>query len=243
VIPVRWLLALCFTASVSAQSVQVWQAREPEPQAAPEVEEDASSAAAATPSPANHTDDEAASLRKSNEGVTQMGLEIDQNLLKLQAALNNGVSTADILRDKKMRETLKLAFKNNPMTQMPREELRPMLEAQLKGSPWEKVTQRFPKILDFFMDFMRHPSALSSLIGILDRPRAMKNCGIASLVSMVLIILLRQKVIGPRTRFFKRLGLQLFFSTLFLSVSGMIFWFTFHEEFDPTWGVFKQTFL
>ncbi len=255
----RWLLAFCLAAHAGAQTVQVWEAREPEPEVAPVAadaeggEEQAPAArpalAASPDAPANAVDadealvDEVADLRKNTGGVQELGMEIDQNLLALQGAMDKGLSTADILRDKKMRETLKKAFQNNPMAKLPREELKPMLLAQIKGSPWEGVVGRFPKVLDFFMDFMRHPTAISSLVGILDRPRALKNCGIASLVSMVLIILLRKKVIGPRTKFFKRMGLQLMFSALFMSVSGAIFWLTFKEEIGPTWGVFRQTFL
>lgn len=175
--------------------------------------------------------------------VGQLGLEIDQNLLSIQGALDKGATAGDILQDPKLRKNLMKAFENNPMSQMPRDVLKPTLAGHLEKNPLGALTKRFPKMLDFMVDFMRHPRAISQMVKILDRPKSLRNCGIASLLLMLMFYLIKRKVIAEDMGFIKRNLIGLCFSLAFMTSSGLVLWLTFQEELAPTLEVFQQTFL
>ncbi len=185
----------------------------------------------------------AAREKQAKTSVGAVGQQIDQDLLALQGAMSKGASALDILRDKKMRQSFINAFQNNPMAQLPREAVRPMLAEQLKKTPWGKVADRFPKFLDFMVDFMRDPRAVPQLVKMLDRTVAMRNCGIASIVLWILLLVVRKKVQGRRASFFRKLGYQLVFSLAFFAGSLAIFWATFEQELGPTVAIARAAFL
>jgi hypothetical protein len=175
--------------------------------------------------------------------VGERGPDIDQNLMALQGALDNGASTADILQSPALRKNLIRAFENNPMSQMPRDVLRTTLAGNLEKNPLGKLTKHFPRILDFMVDFMRHPRAISQLVKVLDRPRAMRNCGIASILLMLVFYLTKRKTISDDMSFLKRNLVGLCFSLAFMSTTGLLFWVTFQDELAPALEVFRATFL
>lgn len=165
----------------------------------------------------------------------------NQELFELQAALNEGKSAMDLIRDPVLRKKLIKAYEVNPMSQMPKEALREMLVDQIQGSPLGTVTKQFPFILNFLVNFMHHPTALGQTVKIMDRPDDLKMCGFVSIVLMVLIIFLRRGFLKDDPPIGKVIGVKLVSSLIFISASMGFLYFTFLDELDPVIEVFKQS--
>jgi hypothetical protein len=175
--------------------------------------------------------------------VGKLGQDIDENLLALQGAMGKGMSAADIIGDRALRKSLVKMFENNPMSQMPPEQLRPMLTEHFEKNQMGGLTKKFPKIIDFMVNFIRHPRAAAQLVQVLDRPQALRKCGVTTLILMAVFFILKRKTISDRMSFFKRQFISLGFSLAFISCAGLFVWFTFQKELAPTLEVFQKTFL
>lgn len=240
--------ALLLSSVVYAQgSVQVWSDRTSELPAA-KVE----NAAQGTPSPAlpadapaevldSHHVNEVEALREkaAKDPTAKLGVEIDRNLLELQAALDGGASSFDILNNPKLRQNLIKAFESNPMKDVPPAQL----EAALKKSEARGLFERFPALMKFMVNFMRHPTALAQLVKSLERREAWRNCLAASLTLMVLLFFLKHKLMTDKTPWWKKTLYSLGNSVFFFCCSLSIALFVFSEELGPTIDVIKQTFF
>jgi hypothetical protein len=177
--------------------------------------------------------------KKQDEAGDPIGQ--NQELFELQAALNEGKSPMDIIKDPALRKKLIKAYEINPMSQMPKEALREMLVDQIQGSPLGTLTKQFPIILNFLVNFMHHPTALGQAVKILDRPDDLRLCGFVSLVLMVLIYFLRRGFLKDDPPIGKVIGVKLVSSLIFLTLSFGFLYFTFLDELDPLIEVFKQS--
>jgi hypothetical protein len=177
--------------------------------------------------------------KKQDEAGDPIGQ--NQELFELQAALNEGKSPMDIIKDPVLRKKLIKAYEINPMSQMPKEALRDMLVDQIQGSPLGTLTKQFPIILNFLVNFMHHPTALGQAVKILDRPDDLRLCGFVSLVLMVLIYFLRRGFLKDDPPIGKVIGVKLVSSLIFLTLSFGFLYFTFLDELDPLIEVIKQS--
>jgi len=175
--------------------------------------------------------------------VDELGIAIDKNLLDLQSELNSGKSSLDILNDPALRAKLIKAYENNPMSQLPKEQLRPLVEQQIQQTPLKGVTKTFPKVLDFIVNLMHDPKALGQLVKMLNRPDDLKMCGYVSLALFIFIFALRKVLIRPKTRGLQRIGITLATSVLLFGGSLGYLWATFHEELGPAVRVVGETFF
>ena len=181
--------------------------------------------------------------QQESKAEAESGPQLNPHLLELQAALQGGRSSMDILQDPQLRKKLIAAYQNNPMVHVPREMLKEMLTEQMNKTPLAGVIKQFPKLLDFLVDFMRHPKALGQSVKILDRMDDLKRCGYVSIGLMILVFILRKKLITKRTAFMKKIGISLSTSALLLGGSLGYLWYSFSEELAPGLEVFKQTFF
>lgn len=180
---------------------------------------------------------------KPNEkkGEAENVLGQNQELFELQAALNEGKSPMDIIKDPELRKKLIKAYEVNPMSQMPKEALREMLVDQIQGSPLGTVSKQFPFVLNFLVNFMHHPSALGQAVKILDRPDDLRMCGFVSIVLMVLIYFIRKGLLKDDPPIGKVIGVKLVSSLIFLTLSFGFLYFTFLDELDPLIEVIQQS--
>lgn len=184
----------------------------------------------------NVEEDKPKKKNKAEDPIAQ-----NQELFELQAALNEGKSPMDIIKDPLLRKKLIKAYEINPMSQMPKEALREMLVDQIQGSPLGTLTKQFPFILNFLVNFMHHPTALGQAVKILDRPDDLRMCGFVSLVLMVLIYFIRRGFLKDEPPIGKVIGVKLLSSLIFLSLSLGFLYFTFLDELDPLLEVIKQS--
>ena len=178
---------------------------------------------------------------KEKKAEAENVLGQNQELFELQAALNEGKSPMDIIKDPVLRKKLIKAYEVNPMSQMPKEALREMLVDQIQGSPLGTVSKQFPFVLNFLVNFMHHPTALGQAVKILDRPDDLRMCGFVSLVLMVLIYFIRRGFLKDEPPIGKVIGVKLLSSLIFLSLSVGFLYFTFLDELDPLIEVIKQS--
>lgn len=188
-------------------------------------------------------DDEAKARQDAPVETEELGLAINKDLLELQAALQGGKTTLDLVNDPVLRKKLISAYQNNPMANLPRDVLKGVLEEQIQKTPIKGLVRAFPKLLDFLVDLMHHPRAMGQAVKVLDRLDDLKTCGYVSLALMVLVFILRKTLITKKTRFMKRVFIGLGTSMLMIGGSLGFLWYSFHEEFGPTMEVFKKTFL
>ncbi len=178
---------------------------------------------------------------EDKEAEAEDVLAQNQELFELQAALNEGKSPMDIIKDPVLRKKLIKAYEINPMSQMPKEALREMLVEQIQGGPLGTLTKQFPFVLNFLVNFMHHPTALGQSVKILDRPDDLRTCGFVSIVLMVLIYFIRRGFLKDDPPIGKVIGVKLFSSLIFLSLSFGFLYFTFLDELDPLIEVIKQS--
>ncbi len=188
-------------------------------------------------------DDEAKATQEAPLENEQLGLAINKDLLELQAALQGGKSSLDIIQDPVLRQKLINAYQTNPMAAMPKEMLRGVVEEQIHKTPLSGLVNAFPKMLDFLVNLMQHPKAMGQMVKILNRTDDLKICGYVSIALMILVFVLRKTLIKKRTRFMKRVYIGFSTSVLMLGGSLGFLWFSFREELGPTLDVFKTTFF
>lgn len=229
------LLTLLVSTPLLAQgNVQVWDARTEElPEEVPPPPEETIEAVASP--------EEAEDVRKqANEAATtKLGEDIDQNLVQLQAAMDKGVTAFDVAQDSKLRNLVIKTFDNNPLAKLTPEQI----HKNILSSSLAPVFYRYPKLLDFMTNFLRHPKAFADLMRSLNRTEAWRNCFIASLILMVLVFFLKRRVIKPKFPWWKKFAYSACFSLAFMLISTSMMLITFSEEFAPTWDVISQTFF
>lgn len=188
-------------------------------------------------------DDEARARQDDDAETEQLGLAINKDLLELQAALQGGKSSLDILNDPVLRKKLIAAYQTNPMAALPKDVLRGVIEEQVQKTPLKGVVKAFPKVLDFLVNLLHHPKAMGQAVKVLERTDDLRTCGYVSIGLMVFVFFLRRYLVTKRTRFMKRVFIG--FSTSVLMIGGSLgfLWLSFREELGPTLEVFKTTFL
>lgn len=188
-------------------------------------------------------DDEAKANQDEPLETEELGLAINKDLLELQAALQGGKSSLDILNDPVLRKKLIAAYQTNPMASLPKEVLRGVVEEQVQKTPLKGLVKAFPKILDFLVNLLHHPKAMGQAVKVLERTDDLRTCGYVSIGLMIFVFFLRRYLVTKRTRFFKKVFIGFSTSMLMLGGSLGFLWFSFHEELGPTLDVFKTTFL
>ena len=188
-------------------------------------------------------DDEARARQDDPEETEGLGLAINKDLLELQAALEGGKSSLDILNDPVLRKKLIAAYQTNPMASLPIEVLRGVVEEQVQKTPLKGLVKAFPKILDFLVNLLHHPKAMGQAVKVLERTDDLRTCGYVSIGLMIFVFFLRRYLVTKRTRFFKKVFIGFSTSMLMLGGSLGFLWFSFREELGPTLDVFKTTFL
>lgn len=178
-------------------------------------------------------------LRKNaaKDPNAMLGQEIDKNLIELQAAINGDVSAFSILRDPKMRESLRKIFENNPLQIVPDS----ILKENLEKSNFAGVFKKFPILMSFMTNFMKHPTAFSQLLKILDRRESVRTCGIISVLLLILLIYLKRKLISPKIVWRRRFLISQWFNVIGIFTLLIIYSATFSKELAPTYQVIKQT--
>jgi hypothetical protein len=171
------------------------------------------------------------------------GPALSKDLMDIQAELQAGKTSMDLLQDPKLRKKLIAAYQNNPMSLMPIEMLHEAVGSQVKKTQIGFVFERFPKLLNFLVNFMHHPKALGQAVKILDRTDDLKFCGYVSIVLFIFTFFLRKKLITEDTKFFNKIFIKLVMSVGFMAASMGYLYISFQEELSPAVDVFKKTFF
>lgn len=180
---------------------------------------------------------------EQSEDENKPALTVSQDLLDIQAELQKGRSALDLIKDDKLRAKLIRAYEKNPMQEMPREMLKNVLDAQLNANSAGKMIKGLPKMLDFMVDFMRHPTAIASALKMFNRMDDLRTCGIISVCLFAIVVFLRTRVVREEMPFVKKMILKLGFSLGFIAGSFGTFYLNFSEEIGPALEVLRKTYF
>lgn len=142
---------------------------------------------------------------------------------------------------KNLQEQMQQMIKENPLALMDRSSLKSLIESRLEGKPAAKFFKSNPKILDFFVDWMRDKKALPSLFNMINKPDKMKKFSYLFIAVFVMSFILNfmNSRGGLIRKIFTKIAITL--SAILINIAG--FYFLFTEELSPTIDIFKQTFF
>jgi hypothetical protein len=135
-----------------------------------------------------------------------------------------------------MQKTLRAGLLNK----LPAEEVRKMILEKVKGSHLEGVLSRFPKLLEFCVEMLRDKEALSGLMGIMIRKDDMKTYGYIWLGIFLFGLFLKNRIIKPQWRFFKRFRYSMSVNAVLSMISLYVFYSFFAQELAPTISIFSK---
>jgi len=142
--------------------------------------------------------------------------------------------TAAALLDERILAILQTTLKERPVASMSRDKVRALIIKRSTGSKSGNLFEKFPKLLDFAVDFVRDEKAIPGLLGILTRKEDLKSYGYIWLVIFIFGLFVKSRVIKPKWAFKKRLLYSISFSLVLSSASLYIFYSLFSEELSPT---------
>lgn len=138
--------------------------------------------------------------------------------------------SAAALWDDRVLEILQRTLKERPASSLSEEQLRALILESKVGS----VLAKFPRVLNFAVNFVRDEKALPGLLGILSRKDDLKSYGYIWLVIFIFGLFIKSRVIKPKWAFKKRFIYSISFSLFLSSASLFIFYSLFSEELKPT---------
>jgi hypothetical protein len=151
--------------------------------------------------------------------------------------------TAAALLDDKVLAILQRTLKERPVATLPIEKVKVMILENSKGSILADLFERFPRTLNFVVDFVRDEKALPGLLDILLRKDDLKSYGYIWLVIFIFGLYVKSRVIKPKWVFKKRFLYSLSFSLVLSSISLYLFYSLFSEEITPSLSVLVRNFL
>lgn len=225
------LLYFLISLSVFGQgNVEIYQAREPEPQ--PEIQE-----TTIDPGSDEALIDEIEQQRRVRaKHFEEIGTIVPEEMFDPLAELKklgHEEISPDIFLDEKVIPIFTRVFKENHLKDMPREQVRATILEKFQNHPLEKFFKRFPKVLEIFVDLLRDPEAFPSLLQIFARKEDLKKYGYILFGIMIFLFFAKRKFIPKTLPFYKRISLSILVSICFMIFTFGFFYYTFKAETGP----------
>lgn len=149
---------------------------------------------------------------------------------------------AAALLDDKVLAIMQKTLKTGVMSKLPAAEVKKMIQEKFKGSMLEGIFNKYPKILDIFVDLMRDKDALAGLLGIMIRKDDLKEYGYICLALLIFGLFVKSRIIKPKWPFFKRFLYSITVSFFLSMISFYLFYSYFGTEIGPTLSVISKHF-
>jgi hypothetical protein len=139
-------------------------------------------------------------------------------------------------------EELRKAFAENPLSLVPKDQVKETLLKQWEGKFLGNVFRNNPKVLDFFATLVIDKNAVPKLLDIFQKKNELKYFTVLVVIAQLMCLLAfftLFKQSGLLGRFFKR-------TILMLSVNALLilyFIWRFYPEVSPTLSIFHQAFF
>ena len=155
-----------------------------------------------------------------------------------------GYSTIDAaaLMDERVIKLLKEAINEMKIENVPPEFHKAVVMGKVKGTPWETIFEKNPKLLSISAGILADKRALLGMFGILERKSDIKLFGIICLFILVASWVLKKIMIDKSWNRLHRYSLTLFISVLSLTVSMAVFYQLFKEELTPSIQIVRKHF-
>lgn len=174
----------------------------------------------------------AVKLDQTKNQMTDAVFNATEELKKLGVESINGAS----LMDEKVVGVLKKMLEQNTMRSASDEEVRAMILEKSKGTGMEKFLITHPKLTNMFVEVLKDPQAMPSLIGIFLRKDDLKLYAGIWVGLMVLAWLIKKLLYkkNPRWTSGKRILVSLLVSLCITATTLTIFYNMFSNELSPT---------
>ena len=136
------------------------------------------------------------------------------------------------IMDGMMKNMIKDLLKENPLSKMSKSEVRGLIEAHLSNLPVGKLFKNNPRLLDFFVDWLRDKRALPRFVGIVNKPKKVKTYGF--IVFGVLIVSFFLNLFNSDGSLFKRIRRKLMIIAGVSITNASVFYFMFKPNIQPT---------
>ena len=149
---------------------------------------------------------------------------------------------AAALMDDKVLAIMQKVLKEGLLSKLPAEEVRKMILDKVKGSHFEGMLNRFPKLVDFCVEMLRDKDALSGLMDVLMRKNDLKTYGYIWLAIFLFGLFLKYRIIKPKWPFFKRFRYSMSVNFVLSLISLYVFYSFFSKELAPTLSIASKLF-
>lgn len=135
--------------------------------------------------------------------------------------------------DERVIKILQRVLEDNPLKKAPREEVRQMIRLKVKGHILEGILNR-PRVLETLVEIMKHPVALSRLLGIFLRKEELKTYMYIWLGILIFGSLIKRIYVTSRWEGLERFIISFGISLMLTFASLTVFYQMFYHELSPT---------
>lgn len=142
------------------------------------------------------------------------------------------------LMDERVVKLLKESFDSGALDNISAQDLKD----KMKQSPISPLVSMFPKFFDGLVNISKDKKAMSSLLDLFQEKERAKTYGIIVIVTFVLFIFIRTRIVKPTWPFFKRFVWNTTFNLFYFvwSISFLYYWF--YKNLSPSVEVFSRSF-
>lgn len=174
----------------------------------------------------------AVKLDETKNQMTEAVFNAPEELKKLGHETITGAS----LLDEKVVGVMRKMLEQNSLRKASDEEVRQMILEKAKGTAMESYLISHPKVTNTFVEILKDPQAMSSLIGIFLRKDDLKLYGLIWLGLMIFAWLFKKYLFKKKTRWSsaQRMLVSILVSICITITSFSIFYNMFNNEISPT---------
>lgn len=133
-------------------------------------------------------------------------------------------------------------LKENPLKMLPRDQMRATFLSMIDGTPYKKIMQNNPKLMNFTMDWLVDDNAIKGFLNIPSDQKRMKNY-LYILLAFFIGGFFLNLYLTRNSGLLKKIVIKLFMLGFTFAGNISIFYFMFKKELDPTLYLVKKHFI
>jgi len=145
------------------------------------------------------------------------------------------------LNDSRVQKILDKALRDGLIANIPSNTIHKMIMDKVDGTLAEKILNKFPNILNKFIDVLRDKEALPDLLKILSKKEDIKNYFIIWIFILIVSMWLKRRLLSKKAKwnFIQRILVRFCIHSFSLGSSIMAFYFIFEKELTSTLKLFN----
>lgn len=143
--------------------------------------------------------------------------------------------------DEKMKQQLSIMMKQNPLSQVPKEEIEAKIDLNSEGTAMGAMMKKNPKIKKFLVEVAHDEKALPGLISIINKPDEMKYYGFT--LGAIFVVAFLINLNNTKGNLLNRIVKKLMLGAGTFTANIAAFYFFFQDEITPTFQVAGRVFF